>query len=123
MSNDFVVVTLYLLLVICRYPNGVVIMTRGSAANNPQFYMHGTSYLYHGLQLPLYQIIIFGSALTSKQYGANVFLNLRNLCCETVNDKCQIRFATAIHCHQNKLTIQSGPIDIRMCILKIKVNF
>lgn len=56
------------------------------------------------------------SALTSKQYGANVlFLNLRNLCCETVNDKCQIRFASAIHCQQNKLTIHSGPINIKMC--------
>lgn len=59
------------------------------------------------------------SALTSKQYGANVFfLNLRNLhvCCETVYDKCQIRFATAIQCQQNKLTIQSGPINIKMCV-------
>lgn len=56
------------------------------------------------------------SALTSKQYGANVlFLNLRNLCCETVNDKCQIRFASAIHCQQNQLTIHSGPINIKMC--------
>lgn len=56
------------------------------------------------------------SALTSKQYGANVlYLNLRNLCCETVNDKCQIRFASAIHCQQNKLTIHSGPINIKMC--------
>lgn len=59
------------------------------------------------------------SALTSKQYGANVFfLNLRNLhvCCETVYDKCQIRFATAIQCQQNKLTIQSGPLNIKMCV-------
>lgn len=67
------------------------------------------------------------SALTSKQYGANVFfLNLRNLhvCCETVYDKCQIRFATAIQCQQNKLTIQSGPINIKVCVfLKFRLIF